>query len=228
MKRNIIVIAIIIVILCILTVGLFLLNKNKTTQENITNMTTTRDMLSNDKSGNIEYKSSLNVVTVNTTVPDNIQVDGETKDDDRIVTSEPYEPAQLGKNTQDNKSDNETLEEFYARKDINKVSMSIKKDSITSTGLILIIKDDNEETYEGNENYYRIEKLENDTWTQLEYRDDYIGDTSIGYTYENPHLKEVTINWERKYGVLEPGKYKLKQGIYIFNDYAWFELEFEI
>lgn len=228
MKRNIIVIAIIIVILCILTVGLFLLNKNKTTQENITNMTTTRDMLSNDKSGNIEYKSSLNVVTVNTTVPDNIQVDRETKDDDRIVTSEPYEPAQLGKNTQDNKSDNETLEEFYARKDINKVSMSIKKDSITSTGLILIIKDDNEETYEGNENYYRIEKLENDTWTQLEYRDDYIGDTSIGYTYENPHLKEVTINWERKYGVLEPGKYKLKQGIYIFNDYVWFELEFEI
>lgn len=114
-------------------------------------------------------------------------------------------------------------------RDMSKVKMAIKDEEVTSEGIEIIIEDKNETPYV-YDSWFEIEKLENNEWKKLQYRDDYVSD-DIGYMiYELKDGKlEEKINWSKEYGVLDRGKYKLIKRCMDEDDiYKYIEIEFEI
>lgn len=121
------------------------------------------------------------------------------------------------------------LKHSETERDISKVKMTIKDEEVTSEGIEIIIEDKNETPYV-YDSWFEIEKLENNEWKKLQYRDDYVSD-DIGYMiYELKDGKlEEKINWSKEYGVLDRGKYKLiKRCMDEDNIYKYIEIEFEI
>ena len=121
------------------------------------------------------------------------------------------------------------LKHSETERDMSKVKMAIKDEEVTSEGIEIIIEDKNETPYV-YDSWFEIEKLENNEWKKLQYRDDYVSD-DIGYMiYELKDGKlEEKINWSKEYGVLDRGKYKLiKRCMDEDNIYKYIEIEFEI
>ena len=121
------------------------------------------------------------------------------------------------------------LKHSETERDISKVKMTIKDEEVTSEGIEIIIEDKNETPYV-YDSWFEIEKLENNEWKKLQYRDDYVSD-DIGYMiYELKDGKlEEKINWSKEYGVLDRGKYKLIKRCMDEDDiYKYIEIEFEI
>lgn len=121
------------------------------------------------------------------------------------------------------------LKHSKTERDMSKVKMTIKDEEVTSEGIEIIIEDKNETSYV-YDSWFEIEKLENNEWKKLQYRDDYVSD-DIGYMiYELKDGKlEEKINWSKEYGVLDRGKYKLiKRCMDEDNIYKYIEIEFEI
>ena len=93
--------------------------------------------------------------------------------------------------------------------DLDGVSMTIKKGTLTPSGATIIITDtsDRENMY-GEQ--YRIDKFVNHTWKELDVV--VVGNygwTAIGYTVDKDNKLELDINWKWLYGELKPGKYRL-------------------
>lgn len=121
------------------------------------------------------------------------------------------------------------LKHSETERDMSKVKMAIKDEEVTSEGIEIIIEDKNETSYV-YDSWFEIEKLENNEWKKLQYRDDYVSD-DIGYMiYELKDGKlEEKINWSKEYGVLDRGKYKLiKRCMDEDDSYKYIEIEFEI
>lgn len=121
------------------------------------------------------------------------------------------------------------LKHSETERDMSKVKMAIKDEEVTSEGIEIIIEDKNETSYV-YDSWFEIEKLENNEWKKLQYRDDYVSD-DIGYMiYELKDGKlEEKINWSKEYGVLDRGKYKLiKRCMDEDDSYTHIEIEFEI
>lgn len=121
------------------------------------------------------------------------------------------------------------LKHSETERDMSKVKMAIKDEEVTSEGIEIIIEDKNETPYV-YDSWFEIEKLENNEWKKLQYRDDYVSD-DIGYMiYELKDGKlEEKINWSKEYGVLDRGKYKLiKRCMDEDDSYTHIEIEFEI
>lgn len=121
------------------------------------------------------------------------------------------------------------LKHSETERDMSKVKMAIKDEEVTSEGIEIIIEDKNETPYV-YDSWFEIEKLENNEWKKLQYRDDYVSD-DIGYMiYELKDGKlEEKINWSKEYGVLDRGKYKLIKRCMDEDDiYKYIEIEFEI
>lgn len=121
------------------------------------------------------------------------------------------------------------LKHSETERDISKVKMTIKDEEVTSEGIEIIIEDKNETPYV-YDSWLEIEKLENNEWKKLQYRDDYVSD-DIGYMiYELKDGKlEEKINWSKEYGILDRGKYKLiKRCMDEDDSYTHIEIKFEI
>ena len=121
------------------------------------------------------------------------------------------------------------LKHSETERDMSKVKMTIKDEEVTSEGIEIIIEDKNETPYV-YDSWFEIEKLENNEWKKLQYRDDYVSD-DIGYMiYELKDGKlEEKINWSKEYGVLDRGKYKLiKRCMDEDDSYTHIEIKFEI
>lgn len=97
--------------------------------------------------------------------------------------------------------------------DLEGVSMRIKEGTLTSTSATVIIRDtSNRDNIYGL--YYRIEQKQNDEWVQLQYKPQEdganVGFNLIGYQVDSvTHEKEFSINWERFYGELPKGEYRI-------------------
>ena len=121
------------------------------------------------------------------------------------------------------------LKHSETERDMSKVKMAIKDEEVTSEGIEIIIEDKNETPYV-YDSWFEIEKLENNEWKKLQYRDDYVSD-DIGYMiYELKDGKlEEKINWSKEYGILDRGKYKLiKRCMDEDDSYTHIEIKFEI
>jgi len=93
--------------------------------------------------------------------------------------------------------------------DLDGVSMSIKEGTLTRSGATIIITDiSNRNNIYGEE--YRIDKLENGNWQELDIVvDGNYGFNSIGYSVGEDNKLELDINWEWLYGKLDNGEYRL-------------------
>ncbi len=91
--------------------------------------------------------------------------------------------------------------------DLENVSMTIKKGTLTNKGATVIITD----TSDRNNIYgegYQLEKEENGVWVEMKPKHDMTFIT-IGYSVNENHTLELKVNWEYHYGTLENGKYRI-------------------
>lgn len=117
--------------------------------------------------------------------------------------------------------DNITLDKN--NKALKNISMIIKDGTLTKTGATIIITDLNETKNTYGE-FYRIDKLGNNTWSELNPIIENYGFNSIGYFVDENNKLELSHNWEWLYGKLENGKYRLVKEV----NYKYFSVEFEI
>lgn len=110
------------------------------------------------------------------------------------------------------------------------VSMSIKEGTLTNSSATIIIKDiSNKDHIYGNE--YRIDKLENGTWKELDVIvEGNYGWTSIGYHVDKDNKLELNINWKWLYGELTEGTYRVVKSTSVprENKEYYFSVEFKL
>lgn len=109
----------------------------------------------------------------------------------------------------------------------NNISMQIKEGTLTKTGAtVIIINDNNNENYKYSK-WFRIDKLENDTWKMLKPIDkNHISDELASNDTQLGNL-EYNVDWSELYGKLKKGKYRLVKRIYE-DEYKYFIVEFSI
>ncbi len=102
-----------------------------------------------------------------------------------------------------------TIKDIAELNEIDGVTMTIKKDTLTRTGATIIITDvSGKSNIYGDE--YRLDKKVNGKWEELEviYKGDY-GWNLVGYTKDKNNKIEMDMNWEWLYGSLEDGEYRI-------------------
>lgn len=106
----------------------------------------------------------------------------------------------------------ETLNNFEG------VSMSIKKETVSSSKLTLVFKNSsNRQCIYGEE--FTLEKKLNGKWYQVPVS--IVGDYafhSIGYNLSPGEMRELPVDWEWLYGNLAPGKYRIVKNILDFRE----------
>ena len=105
------------------------------------------------------------------------------------------------------------------------VKLEIKEGTLTNTGATVIITDKNENPYGWGVPYF-IEINEGGLWTEAQdlYRISWV---EIAYELDENGQYEQEINWEKFYGELKPGNYRLVKNVYD-NGYINFYVEFTI
>ena len=92
-------------------------------------------------------------------------------------------------------------------KNIENVQIEIEENTITSSGLTIIITDKNEEPYGWGENY-GIEEKVNGEWKKLKANIDF---NSKAYILDENHQMRQNINWVNSYGKLQKGIYRIEK-----------------
>ena len=112
--------------------------------------------------------------------------------------------------------------------DINKndVVMDIKKETISKTGAIIILKNNSENIYDYDEEYV-IEKKENGEWKKLEYINKNGFFDSLLVLGEKKKM-ELKIDWSNIYGELGEGTYRFIKEIYGTSGHKDIWVEFTI
>jgi hypothetical protein len=89
------------------------------------------------------------------------------------------------------------------------VSLSIKDESITSTGLTFILENNssNDITYDET---YELEIKEDNSWYKINVQLDF---NSPEYILKSGNFKEIEINWKSGYGKLSKGEYRFVKKI---------------
>lgn len=110
------------------------------------------------------------------------------------------------------------------------VNLNIEKDSITPTGVTLILKNDNAREYQYG-SYYCVEEKKGDDWIELPYiSKEEVGWDDIAYIIPAKQSSEEKVDWEWLYGYLEEGEYRITKVIYDFRaagDYDTYALSAE-
>ena len=107
------------------------------------------------------------------------------------------------------------------------VSMKVKDNTLTNTGMVVIIEDLNDEKYTYGE-LFHIEKKEGDKWVELTPITDDYGFNEIGYLVGDDNTLEMKQEWFNIYGYLYSGKYRLVKNVYNDSEILFFSVEFEL
>lgn len=99
---------------------------------------------------------------------------------------------------------------------IDGITMEIKNDTLTSTGLTLIIKDTTTERYIFGDNFY-IERKEENDWKKVNAIHKDYGFDDIAYYADTKDL-ELNQNWDYIYGKLSNGSYRLVKSTFKDSD----------
>ena len=107
-------------------------------------------------------------------------------------------------------SDNEDKASIFLRTEVKNVFIKIF--NVTNTGATIIIKDENKNPYNYG-SWYKLEKLDNDEWKEMDtIKDNYLF-TDVAYLVdENKEIKFV-MAWEDIYGKLTSGTYRLVKDV---------------
>lgn len=108
-----------------------------------------------------------------------------------------------------NKNNFEIGKESDVVVDNTKVTLSIKKNSLTKTGVTLVLKNTTEKDIEYG-NPYEIEILKDNKWHKINIQIDF---NLQAYVLKPNESKELIINWKETYGKLQSGKYRIIKSI---------------
>ena len=95
--------------------------------------------------------------------------------------------------------------------EVEGVSMTIKKGTLTKTGATVIITDINENKYDYGSSF-RIDTKKDNTWVEVEK----IGDTAfnmIAYSVDKNNKLELKQDWSYIYGELDKGEYRIVKDV---------------
>lgn len=110
------------------------------------------------------------------------------------------------------------------------VTMTVKGETVSSTGLTVVFKNTSEMTCIYGE-FYALEAKSGDGWVEvpITFEGNY-GFPAIGYQLDKNGSSEWSTHWEWLYGVLEPGDYRIIKDILDFRgtgDYDQYYLSAE-
>ena len=99
------------------------------------------------------------------------------------------------------------------------VTLSVKENTLTNTGVTLILKNDsNVDVQYGNP--YEMELKKDGEWYKINVE---LNFTLPAFTLKSKETKEIKLNWENSYGHLAKGKYRIIKGIDIEKEDGTFE-----
>lgn len=115
------------------------------------------------------------------------------------------------------------------------VKMKIVEGTLTNTKTDVVITDSNEIHYPGYGEWFRIDKKVNGIWRELDQKADATF-KAIGYIVGQDNKLELTVDWSKIYGELDPGEYRLVKNVYdnsqeyknYSDGYRYFDAEFTI
>lgn len=118
---------------------------------------------------------------------------------------------------------------------LDDIIVKIKEGSLTTKSAIVIVKDYTKNKYLYGD-YFRLDKKENGNWQEVENKCDNCFFNSIGYLPDINGYLQFEINWEKMYGQLEKGKYRIVKTALINNEECaeekcntyYFSVEFDI
>ena len=95
--------------------------------------------------------------------------------------------------------------------------MTIKEGTLTKTGATVIIKDNNITPYSYNY-WFKIQKKEDGKWVDLEIRDKNYSFPAVAFNLGKDKTFEQKIDWQRIYGRLRKGEYRLIKNLNEINN----------
>jgi len=99
------------------------------------------------------------------------------------------------------------------------VTLSVKENTLTNTGVTLILKNDsNVDVQYGNP--YEMEIKKDGEWYKINVE---LYFTLPAFTLKSKETKEIKLNWENSYGHLAKGKYRIIKGVDIEKEDGTFE-----
>jgi len=159
-----------------------------------------------------KYKSP----NITTTVTNSVNIN-------KVISTEPYIPD--GMDVAD-PNDNSGIKasDVEINYDIDKVKIEVLKDTVTNTYAEILITDTNGSSWGES---YRIQVKKNNEWEEVEPISD-LNFIAIGYNLDENNQFKQKIKWEKLYGELEKGTYRIVKPIYL-NEYVdLYSDEFEI
>lgn len=109
---------------------------------------------------------------------------------------------------------------------IENVTMTIKEGTLTNTGATVVITDTNtnKNTFDSE---YRIDKKVNDGWVEAKRIDNNFAFKDLAWVAGNDNTITNNINWEKLYGELEKGQYRIVKKV-DGKMFCAIQVEFEI
>lgn len=113
--------------------------------------------------------------------------------------------------------------------DINGITVSIKENTLTKDGCIVVFTSEHEFTYtDSSGDFYALYVLENSKWVRLPIKVGKWNATELETSRPPTKLLEESIDWSNKYGELNKGRYFLEREISINGMSGKFSIEFKI
>ncbi len=112
------------------------------------------------------------------------------------------------------------------------ISVVIKEGSLSPSGLTLVFRNNNEQEYIFNNEFY-LQKYDNDKWMAVNSIIDNYAFSDIGNIIPKNESIEFDINWKWLYGELSDGKYRIIKKISylesnITNQFGYIKIDFVI
>ena len=135
-------------------------------------------------------------------------------------------PGEIINNEQLENESYKDIEEKELQDKYSKISLSIKKDTLTKTGETIVISDISEQENTYGE-WFRIDKKIDGFWEELTPVSDEYGFEEVAYLIGKDNKLEMNTDWSKLYGELEKGEYRLVKEIYN-NGRTYLTVEFTI
>ena len=190
-----------------------IMTENKIEATTVIDIVTTKENKINEKELD-DYKN----VNITTTVTNTLNTD--------ITSTEPYIPdGMFVADTNDNSGIKAS--DIVLNTKSENVNIEILNDTVTNTSVEILITDNNEDKF-GWGKSYKIQMRENGEWNDLNPIKDLVF-TDIAYNLDENNQLKQKINWERFYGKLERGTYRIAKPQWSNNEYIdLYSNEFEI
>lgn len=107
------------------------------------------------------------------------------------------------------------------------VTIEVIKDTITNKTAEILITDNNEEQY-GWGVEFRVQQKVNGEWKELDYISDDLSWIEIAYALGEDNQVKMKVNFEKYYGTLENGTYRIVKPVYDNRYIDLYSNEFEI